>query len=358
MRIYKHEELSALLTGRIDNATPEERQLALVKLGKKLAVEAIQHLRQDDWELSPLHTLLLLNRLTPFAPDPHNNERVAYYRALHEDITSLVMAHHQWRHARNGNVVWEFTGPTGSGKSSCMLGLLERLNGVKPDKLAEHLTIDVAELGNVLPRIPKGSGVVVDEQSTLVGEGSQVTERTLRNIEDQIRLTGKDLYWASPGKNREHQTSQGEFQSISTNWKKRRTRFLVWLDQTPLGRCDLPWASDEMWAAYEPLKKGNVARAERATFHSISALDEQIKRLFELDAIQLICEKRRPKAAEWRRIIRRHGPSMGTAQVQSMSEEIVSMLDVLDNAEDEFAILYNFEPTAAMLRAAGASIGG
>ena len=351
MKITPSDQLSALATGRVDDVTPEEKQLALLKGGERLIDGLIDaHLKQGI-EPSPLHELYHRERLKVLAESPAAEARIREVRALERNITPLLREHHAWRHAHDGNVVWEFSGPTGTGKSSCMLGLLESLNRIRPEDLARHVTIDIAQLPHLLPSLPPGSGVAVDEQTHAVGEGSITQAKVLRSMEDQIRLSGIDIYWASP-ESQDHATSQGEFVALAANFREKYTRFLVYLNELPLGYANLKWCSPRMWAAYQPIKKRNVERALRAAFQATEAADEQIRRIFELESVQSACRVRRLRTGDWRRFIKRYAPSLGTAQVQTMAEEIDFMLETIATRPDEFLTIYGWEATPKMHDAA------
>ena len=347
MRLNPSDKLGALASGRIDDLTPEEKQLALVSVGQQLVDQVVDAHLAEGIEFAPLQELYHRERLKVLTESPHIEARVRLVRALERNITSLIRKHHEWRHAHDGNVVWEFSGPTGTGKSSCMLGLMERLNGVKPADLARHITIDIPELPHLLPKLTAGSAVAVDEQTHAVGEGSITNQKVLRSMEDQIRKTGIDVYWASP-ESQDHATSQGEFVALAANYRARYTRFLVYLNDMPLGYANLPWCSDEMWLAYAPIKTKNVDRAARAAFQATESADEQIRRIFELESVQRACRVRRLKTSDWRRFIKRFSPSLGTAQVQTMAEEIDFMLETLATRADEFVTIYGWDATPKM----------
>ena len=352
MRIRPSDKLSALSTGSVDDVTPEEKQLALLDVGGRLVDRVIDAHKAEGVEASPFQELYMREQLRVFHESGLIEKRIRELRALERNITRLVYEHHKWRHARNGNVIWEFCGATGSGKSSAMLGLLERLNGVKPERLAKHLTIDVPEIPYLLPDIPRGSGIAIDEQTHAVGEGSITQARTLRNLEDQIRITGKDIYWASP-EAQDHATSQGQFVSVFTHFNKRYTRFLVYLNDVPLGYANLPWCSDEMWAAYQPLKDANAKRAERAAFQATAVMDEHVRRLFETPAVLAACRIRRLKTSDWKRLVKRHLTTLNTSQVQSLAEELEFMLETIATRPEDFETIYGWQPTPGMIDAAG-----
>ena len=351
MKLSPSDKLSALASGRVDDVTPEEKQLALLKVGERLVDDVFDaHLKQGI-EPSPLHELYHRERLKIVSEAYSAESRLRELRALERNITSTVRKHHAWRHEHDGNVVWEFSGPTGTGKSSCMLGLLESLNKVKPEDLARHITIDIPQLPNILPHLQEGSGVAIDEQTHAVGEGSITQGKTMRSIEDQIRFSQIDIYWASP-EGQDHATSQGEFVALAPNYAEKYTRFVLYLNELPLGYVNLPWCSAAMWAAYRPIKRKNVDRALRAAFQATEANDEHIRRLFELDNVQAACRVRRLKTADWRRFIKRFAPSLGTAQVQTIAEEIDFMLETLATRSDDFVTIYGWEATPRMYDAA------
>lgn len=349
-RLYPHDRLGALLAGRLDNASPEEKHLALTQYGREIVDEVLRSHMRDDWETSPLHALLQREQLTFTGAQGEDDKRLRLVAAYNTNITSLVVLHHKWRHEHDGNVVWEFTGPTGTGKSSCMLGLLERFNRVDPAKLDRHLTIDVGTLPRILPRLKSGEGLVIDEQSALVGEGSLTQEKILRNIEDQIRASGIDLYWASPKKDeKRHATSQGEFEAILLNRRKRAARFLVWLEETPLGYCNLPWAGGAMWQAYLPMKRANVRRATAAQFNQPGALDEELKQLFEDPVLHRLCQRKRLKPQDWRDWIKRHATTtLNTTQTANLAEDCYRILEMLQHDKRDVQDYYGWPATPGM----------
>ena len=351
MKVTPSDKLSALASGRLDDVTPEEKQLALLKIGGRLVDDVLDAHYAQGVETSPLHEQYYRESLRILSESGGAEPRLRILRALENNITTMVREHHAWRHKRNGNVVWEFSGPTGIGKSSCMLGLLENLNHVRPADLDKHLTIDVPELPTLLPGLRAGSGVAVDEQTHAVGEGSQTQAKVLRSMEDQIRLSGIDIYWASP-ESQDHATSQGEFVAVAANFDKHYTRFLVYLNEIPLGYANLPWCSSAMWAAYAPIKRRNVERALRATFQSTAALDEQIRRLFETPAVRSAAGVRRLKVSDWKRLLKRFAVSLNTSQVQTMAEEIDFMLETITSQPDQFEAIYGWQATPAMIDAA------
>lgn len=351
MKIYPSDYLAALASGAIDNATDEEKLLGLVKESERIVNDLVDAHVAEGTTAPPLHDLYLRESLLFVSMKPATEDRIRLARALQRNITTKVYEHHKYRHEANGNVVFEFSGTTGMGKSSCMLGLLERLNGVKPEDIEKHLTIDPVRIPDILPALGKGSGLAVDEQTHLVGEGSITAMKNMRNVEDQTRLTGVDIYWASPEK-RDHETSQGEFQAFQVNREKHYTKFLVWINEIPLGYCSLQWASPDLWAAYEPIKAKNVDRAARALFNAPGAHDDLLRRIFAHDATQTLAKRRRLRKDDFTRLLRRFGPSLSSGQLMGLAIDAHEMTETLRNHPEDFRVFYGWDPTEAMERVA------
>ncbi|MEA3201900.1 MAG: hypothetical protein QOE90_3328 [Thermoplasmata archaeon] len=351
MNLRGSDQLTALLSGRLDNVTPEDMQLLLLTLGGELADKMVDAHLGEGVELSPLQELYVRERLRVFSEAPEASETIRLFRALETNITPVVREHHAWRHERQGNVAWQFSGGTGTGKSSAMLWLLETFNHVRPDDLRKHITIDVPHLPQLLPQLERGSGVAVDEQSKATGEGALTQAKVISNIEDQIRFSEIDILWASP-EGEEHTTSQGEFVALGANRRYRYTRFIVYVRELPLGYANIPWCSDAMWAAYLPIKKENVERALRAAFKDTEWLDEVVRRLFDQEAVQKACGVRKLKTPDWRRVLKRHASMLNVSQIQTVAEEIEFMLDTLLIKPNDFAAIYGWDPTPNMLKAA------
>ena len=351
MKIYPSDYLAALASGAIDHATDEQKLVSLIKGSEGLVNHVLDAHAEDGVTLPPLHDLYWREMLAFVSTKPATEDRIRLVLALQRNITGLVHEHHAYRHKHDGNVVWEFSGPTGMGKSSAMLGLMEWHNGVRAEDLEKHLTIDASRIPDLLPKLRKGSALAIDEQSQLVGEGSLTQVKLLRNVEDQIRATGVDVYWASPD-SRDHATSQGEFQAFQVHHDKHYTRFLVWLNEIPLGYANLPWASAELWAAYRPIKARNVERAAKAAFNNPAGNDDHIRRLFDVPAVRRIATTRRVRVNDWRRLFRRFGSSVSTTQLQSIAEDIEFMLDTLSTRPDDFPEIFGWKPTPGMIDAA------
>lgn len=292
------------------------------------------------------------------------------------DLTEQLHVHITERRKYAGNVVLEFGGPTGYGKSSSMLGLMERHNGLRDivladgvDGLRRHMSIDLAELPSKLEGLTGGQAIAIDEQLRLYGEGAETNTKMLQNIEDTLRGTQIDLFFASPGRRDNHDASQGYLEAYSASPVTLRngqpgsksTRFLYWYslagqDLMPLGYVDLPWCSAEVFEAYSTIKRENLDRTRRAQFTNAAALNvEIIKRIVEHPAFQArLKHNLRPTKGDMEKYVGLYaGTSINTGQQKALAGELEEMLNVIRDSPPDFATIWGFEPTEAMLKLAG-----
>ena len=322
--------------------------------------------RVGGHESSPLFELAIRERSKIYSDKPVVDRVYRVVWAMTRDITDELHAQIEYRRKRAGNIVLEWCGPTGMTKSSCMMGLAERHNRLLEiireggtEALERHLTIDVAELPAKLPLLKRGEAILMDEQLSLVGDGSETARHLLSNLEDTIRQTGVDVHFASPGIREGHATSQGILEAIAVDYNKRTTRFLYSLaygtpQALPLGIVELPWCSKEVYEAYTPIKERNLARTMKLQFHSSGEVDdEEVKALFANPKLRaLMRHKARVTKTDWRRYIRRFLRSMSTNEADNMSGELEEMLSILRDAPAEFVTIYGWEPTPEMLAVA------
>lgn len=324
----------------------------------------------DGFQAPPLFELFLRERAMIYTEKAWLNESVRYALAMQRDITSLLHAQISERRKYGGNVVLEFAGFTGAGKSSCMLGLMERHN-----KLGEHvqregvdairarLAIDIADIPHKLERLESGDAIALDEQLDLVGENARTHLSVLRNLEDTLRGTMIDIHFASPGTREGHDTSQGILEAISVSPPtlrhgqpgRKMTKFLYSIGLNghppiPLGVVNLPWCGEETFRAYSVIKNENLARTKRLQFHAGGEVHEAtIKRLFDNPGlVARLRIKGRPSKADWKRYIKRYGPSMSIAEVDTLASEIEEMFTCLRDEPQQFAPIWGYEPPLLM----------
>lgn len=318
--------------------------------------------RVGGHESGPIFELAIRERSKPYSDKPAVDHAYRLIWAMTRDITEELHEQIEYRRKRAGNIVLEWCGPTGMTKSSCMMGLAERHNRLLdivreggPDALERHLTIDIAELPAKLPKLKRGEAILMDEQLSLVGEGSETARHLLSNLEDTIRQTGVDVHFASPGVREGHATSQGILEAIAVDYNKHTTRFLYSLAYgtprpLPLGVVELPWCSKEVYEAYKPIKERNLARTMRLQFHAAGEVDDgEVKSLFSNEKLRaLLKHKARVTKTDWKRYIRRFLRSMSTSEADNMAGELEEMLSILRDAPADFVTIYGWEPTAEM----------
>ena len=327
-----------------------------------------------DFETAPLFELYHREKGRLYDKQPFSDAWARGRVARTRDITDVFHAHLAYRRKHGGNTVLEFSGPTGLTKSSCALGLMERYNGLLDvvreggsAGLARHLAIDIGDALGKLGRLQRFQGVLIDEQTHLVGEGAEVALRLLRNVEDQIRASQRDLYYCSPGRRDNHDASQGVL-DVSA-WSppeltvgragKLESRCMYWLglngeDPIPLGYVDLKWCSEETFRAYQPLKAANVDRALSGHFTANGATDDEIiRRLFEEPAVSgRLRLNPSPKKLDWKRWLTRYCRSMGTADLDRTASELTEMWSCIRDEPTLFRAIWGWDPTPAMLKVA------
>lgn len=324
----------------------------------------------DEYQAPPLVELYYREAVTIYAKEPKQEDRIRLLLAMQRDLTGLLHAHIRERRRYAGNVVMEIAGSTGSGKSSCMLGLMEKHNDLRAHveregvlALRKRLSIDLQDLPHKLNGLQAGDAIAMDEQLHLVGEGAETALKTMRNLEDTLRGTMIDIYYASPGARDTHDASQGMLEAISTSPPVRRqgqpglkrTRFLFSIGfngrpAIPLGVVDLDWASPPVFEAYSIIKRENLERTKSGQFHSSGSANlEAIKKLFETpQVLERLHAKVRPTKADWKRYLKWYAPSMSLSEADMTASEIEDMLLVLRDDESRFPRIWGFAPTPNM----------
>ncbi|MFA5862796.1 MAG: hypothetical protein WDA16_13980 [Candidatus Thermoplasmatota archaeon] len=374
MTTFVPEHRIAFLVSRLNSGLNEdEHEGIFAELGSTL-MRLMDNSFRGHYQAFPLHELYQRERVQVYSEKPWLDQAIRYALAHEKDISDIFHAHIQERRRYGGNVVLEFVGPTGSGKSSCMLGLMERHNGLLekirsegPSAMRNRLSIDLQELPGKLEKLTAGDAVALDEQLHLAGEGATTALKMMRNLEDTLRGTMIDIYFASPGTRTGHDASQGVLEAIS--WSPpilrdgapglARTKFIVWLglngnEAIPLGYIDLPWASPDVFAAYKPIKEENLERTKRGQFHQTGeASDAIIRRLFETPALlERLHIRARPTKADWKRYLQRYAPTMSIAERDFLSAELEEMMLCLRDEPTRFQRIWGWEPTENMRRVA------
>lgn len=325
------------------------------------------------FETAPLFELYHRERCIMYSDRPYVDKIARRLVAMQRDVTKIVDDHVRYRHEHEGNVVFEWMGPTGQAKSSCKLAFQEKFNGLRKavqqggvDALRKRLTIDIQHLPRMLKDTQAGDSIDIDEQNRQVGEGSRTWADLLANLEDTIRGHQVDIHFASPGRREGHGTSQAILESIA--WSpttladgragRKEGLFLLSLglngeEATPLGVVVVPWASQEVWRAYSILKRENLDRSVRMQFHAASASEETIKALFDEPAVLALASIKRPEKSDWQRYLRAWGHSMSTGEQATIAATILEMMHVLRTSGPHlFKQIWEWEPTPNMIGAA------
>lgn len=364
----------AFLVGKITGQISEEEHTGLYAELSDTVDALMGNAFTDGYQCPPLFELYHRERAQLYSDKPWLSEAVRLSLAMQRDITHLLHAQVQERRRYGGNVVLEFAGPTGFGKSSCMLALMERHNGLTDhvrregvEAIRKRLSIDLQDLPHKLEFLSAGDAIAMDEQLHLVGEGANTAMKIMCNLEDTLRGTMIDIYYASPGTRENHDASQGILQAISVSPTKLRfgaegkrgTKFLYSLglggsEAIPLGIVNLPWASAEVYAAYSIIKNENLERTKKNQFHSSGeAHDKSIKKLFETPGLLARLRIRaNPTRSDWKRYLKRYAPSMSIAETDMLAGELEEMLTCLRFEPTQFPRIWGWEATDVMKRVA------
>jgi len=328
--------------------------------------DVLDAMYRGDYQAPPLYELFWRERCVIYSDKPELDAAIRLRIALNTDITMLLHAQVEERRRYGGNVVLEWTGPTGFSKSSCMMGFAERHNPPFRKAIQEegttglrrYLGIDVHQVPEKLKGQGPGGVVMLDEQLHLVGEGSRNAMDTLANLEETLRGTGIDVHFASPSV-REHTTSQGILEAIAwspTTLKDghpglNRGLFLYWLAlgtivrPIPLGVANLEWCSRECYQAYEPIKKENLERSKAAMFSGNRMNENIVLDLFRTQGFRAaLMLKERPSKTDLKRYVRRFAPSMGIAETEACAGEIEDMILCLKTAPQHFQTIWGWRP--------------
>lgn len=367
---YVPEDLLSYLTSKLNGMNTQEEHEGVTEELHRTTDRLVNHALSDGFQTAPMHEVALRLNARIYSEKSAMDERIRFAQAMQYDITEILHRHIAERRRYDGNVVLEFAGPTGSGKSSCMLGLMERHNGLReaiqrqgPEAVRRRLSIDLQDLSTKLEGLTRGDAVCMDEQLHLVGEGAETALKLMRNLEDTLRGTGIDIYYASPGARDNHDASQGILQSIA--WSpailrdgergRGATRFLYSVSllggfPIPLGTVTLPWCSPETYAAYKPIKQDQLARTLRGQFHHDGrAFEHIVRQLFTNgDVLARIRIKGRPSRQDLRRYIIRFARSLSTSELDNLVNEIEEMMDILRDAPTQFETLYGWKAPEAM----------
>jgi hypothetical protein len=368
------EERISYLLSRISGGISEEEYAGVLHELRETTNDLCDHVFNEKRQAPPLFELYWRERATFYSDKSWVEERARTALAMQRDITDLLHAQVEQRRLYGGNVVLEFSGPTGMGKSSAMLHFAETHNGLRDhirrggvEALRDRIGIDIADLPRKLDKLSPGDACMLDEQLALVGENSTTHLALLRNCEETLRGTMIDLHFASPT-TRDHATSQGVLTAISNSPAQMvdgrkgemSTTFLYRIavdgEVLPLGTVTIPWCSAETYAAYKVIKDESLARTKKLQFHATGTANERVLRvMFEDTRFRtLLRYKAQPKKKDWSRYVRQYAHSMSIAEVEATASQLEEMVMVLKRSPRDFRTIWGFEAPSAMKHAISA----
>ncbi|MGB1697762.1 MAG: hypothetical protein ACPHK8_05135 [Thermoplasmatota archaeon] len=196
---------------------------------------------------------------------PQNADSPKLARALCTDFTQESLEHHRERLDNNANIFANYSGETGSGKSSCSLadgidsGIYDCPVKTKGD-LEARVFFDKMDVHEVMQGLGRRDVAFKDEDPRESGEGSLTNQKALMNLQDTIRGTQRSLHMASP-ELEYRATTQMEYQAIAQTPIKTfmetgvgETLFLVARGPHLLGYARKPWVNGQVFRWYSQIK--------------------------------------------------------------------------------------------------------
>ncbi|MES2153923.1 MAG: hypothetical protein V4510_02195 [bacterium] len=297
----------------------------------------------------------LAARFTPLLSSPVGAEaHLRLVSALLTDFGEDLADHIRYRLEHQGNVHLSFTGPTGLGKSSCAVSLMDWISEIKPGELVNHLSLDIGDLPGKLRGKRPGQSVLQDEFVQTAGEGSRTLQSLFENLEDTLRASGVNLFVASP-RRQEHDSMQAELELILWNPEKKWSLFLVWIAGTPHGVVALPWMRPALYEVYKPWKHANVERSRSGhfkdrTFTARSALRAMDNPDF-IEYLELVQGK--PTKQDLEAALEMFHPEMlSGGQADRIVNFVFRHCKGFKSYEPSFARMFGVEPNAGMRRLA------
>lgn len=257
----------------------------------------------------PLNWEAFWRRIDLIVPPSDGNAHAAIVTALQTDCGPIFSKHVLYRLLQEGNVHIRCFGPTGSGKSSCMITLMHWIKTIPPGKLEDRLAVDIHDVPAKLTKLEEGDTVMLDELFKVSGEGAATNENTLDNIDDSSRQSQRNLIVTTPRK-RSKDTLSIELGCFAWNPPARRvvgdkvqsfcpeTRcnrawcggkcpcgwrpfsvFFVWMEGVLIGVLPIEWCTPAQKGEYNPIKANQVRRTLNGQFKDNMQIPELVMEL-------------------------------------------------------------------------------
>ncbi len=288
----------------------------------------------------------LWQRLRRYVRPSDMNDYVALLAAFLTNYGDRFSAHVEYRLAHEGNVHISSRGPTGSGKSSCMIAIMDWIKPIPKGGLVDRLAFDIHEIPRKLAKLEQRDTVLLDELVALAGEGARTNQMLLKNLEDTLRASQRNLIVASPAE-REHSTMQVDLECIAWDPAKKYSLFLVWVEGKPVGVLPVPWCDQELYDEYKPWKDENVKRTLAGQFKDNEQTAKSVMLLFE-DARfteYLWLGVNKPKMSDFNTAITLFAQGMlSQSQVDRMAKFAYDQCYSFERVKDRFAWFFGVEP--------------
>lgn len=310
--------------------------------------------RADGLEAAPMWEDAFWARIDKPLPDSNPLRHVSLVAALLTPYNERFCRHIRYRLEHAGNVHFEFSGPTGSGKSSCAIAVADWMRQIDAARLPSHLSFDIADLTARFRGKERGDTVILDEYLQTAGEGARTAQGQFANLEDTLRASGVSLFVCSPRRH-EYATMQAQLEAVLWNPAKAFTRFLVWIEGEPRGVVDLPWARKPLFDVYQVWKDQNVSRTRSGHFRDRAQRVKSAMRAFEDDNLvdYLVNSSNKPKKTDFHAAVDFFHPEMlSVSQVDGVVSFMYNVCYNYERLAPKLKRMFDVEPTPGLQKVA------
>jgi len=306
--------------------------------------------KSNGFETAPLYWDAFMQRVCPPAPLADRAEHMRLVRACMTDYTTQVQAQIRYREADEANNHFEFTGKTGTRKSTSAIAVADWASPIDPARISEYVNLDFAQIATRLRSKKRGEWVIQDELLETAGEGSRTLQLRVQNILDTLRKSGVSLAMCSPD-SRQMATVQAGFESLAWNKQRHQTIQLVWVDGLPHGVTRIPWCRKELYDAYVPWKDGNVDRTLSGHFKDNAFMARSAVRLFQDEHLVEFLRgiRDRPAKKDLRAAVRLFSAEMISGeQEEGLVDFVHTILEGYDRIGPNYQKWWGLQPPLSM----------
>lgn len=244
----------------------------------------------------------------------------------------------------------EVRGPTGGGKSACIMHILEKLS-VKPAGVSDHMAYSSREMLRKMKNLhqkihergetwPKA--LAMDEQEAAVGEGSTTKLELINQQERQLRIGGVTLLYANAN-GIGPRTRNITLETLGISEKNQSVLVIVYEGEEPVSVAEIPWCSTPLHEAAQKEKWAHTNRVAKGV--SEEAADLQAM-LVDLLLNKLLMDTLRRTEFGKSSVAFEITPYLGgyaTSQIHRLTDLVVELGRKASESDDEMKLLLEIE---------------